>query len=85
MIDEVDAVLIIAYLKGSVVRLPDHSAGSEIKFASLYVRSGWFTGIELVLGLTTWVHFLSVQSLWAEDDMRTICHSSPRYSSFRRR
>ena len=31
-----------------------------VHLSSLYVRRGCFTGIELVLGLTTWVHFLPV-------------------------
>ena len=39
--------------------IPDRPARSEINFSGLYVRR-WFTGIQLVLGLTTWVHFLPV-------------------------
>ena len=46
--------------KGSWVRLPDRPARSEINFSGLYVRRGWFTGNELVLGPTIWVHFLPV-------------------------
>ena len=36
------------------------SARPEINFSGLYIWRGWFTGIELVLGPTTWVHFLPV-------------------------
>ena len=40
--------------------IPDRPARLENNFSGLYVRSGWFTGIELVLGPTTLVHFLPV-------------------------
>ena len=42
------------------VRFPDRLARSDINFSGLYVRRGWFTGIHLVLGPTTWVHILPV-------------------------
>ena len=42
------------------VRFPDRPARSEINFSGLYIQRSWLTSIELVLGLTIWVHFLPV-------------------------
>ena len=43
------------------VRLPLPTGQfAEIYFSAYNVRRGWFTGIELVLDPTTWVHFLLV-------------------------
>ena len=49
-----------ALVLGSGVQFSERPACLEIYFSGTYVRRGLFTGIEFVLGPTTWVHFLPV-------------------------